>query len=460
MSFEDSIIKIKSFDDLLNYICKDKCNKYSKNNEPNTITIYHIHIGAKTYISHDTTYSNRNHELTSFLKTLFLEPLKQFSPEFISQLSNYPEIKIRNVVILIDPAYDWSSNLEGFIEMSDTTDTNTNTYKQYLKNEVIVQHHYDTFDTFTTISTSIDILQLPIDITQENIIKLVNHISNLDSVLINIMDCTSRVLLEYYATQMIDSNTNSKIFITHPDCLIIDKLPRYKPIITLDMGMTIGMCMDSETQIPNKLSVRWMNYNDDKNTIQDLEQVLDLDICESYKITHTFLTENYKYNIGFENLISIVKIWSRLSYTNLQEISIFPECDYNDSIDGKSILSIKFCTIEFPDFIRYWKKYSNFRKFIIDNVDDYYRYTLQVYLDIFCNKYEYACEQLNIIEALQIEAIEIFKNLMNYFKNDVKYIIDNVKSIVCTDGNNDNTSYKLLDRKNIIDYLKFNNISL
>jgi hypothetical protein len=56
MSFDNSIIKIKSVDELLDYICKDKYDTYSKSKEPNTITIYHIHIGAKTYISKDTTY--------------------------------------------------------------------------------------------------------------------------------------------------------------------------------------------------------------------------------------------------------------------------------------------------------------------------------------------------------------------------------------------------------------------
>jgi hypothetical protein len=67
MSFEDSVIKIKSFDELLNYICKDKYDKYDKYNEPNTITIYHIHIGAKIYISQGTTSLKHNHEFTSFL---------------------------------------------------------------------------------------------------------------------------------------------------------------------------------------------------------------------------------------------------------------------------------------------------------------------------------------------------------------------------------------------------------
>ena len=106
-------------------------------------------------------------------------------------------------------------------------------------------------------------------------------------------------------------------------------------------------------------------------------------------------------------------------------------------------------------------------------MDSYYRDNLKVYLDAFCNKYEDAnkyVDHLNIVEELQKEAIEIFKNLMNYCKNDVKYIIDNIKGLVCNDGMCEGVgtggtggtggNHKLLERKHIMDYLKFNNINL
>ena len=92
-----------------------------------------------------------------------------------------------------------------------------------------------------------------------------------------------------------------------------------------------------------------------------------------------------------------------------------------------------------------------------------------MYLDIFINKYankyaNSAGSHLDIIDALQIEAIDIFKNLINYCKSDVKYIIDNIKGIVyddCTnEGSFSGSTHKLLERKHIMDYIKFNSISL
>jgi hypothetical protein len=106
-----------------------------------------------------------------------------------------------------------------------------------------------------------------------------------------------------------------KIAIRRPDCLLLDTLPLFNPIITCSTKQNnTGQHTD-----PSQLSVRWINYKDDMKLIPELEQVLDF--CESSKDTHIFLTEHYKYNIAIENLISIVKLWSRLSYTNIQQKS-------------------------------------------------------------------------------------------------------------------------------------------
>jgi hypothetical protein len=438
MSFAESVKSFKTFNEFLNYILQ--LDNYR---DSNTINIYHIHIGSKTHMRIVDTNTNaytHNHEYTLFIKTLFNNPLKQFSPEFISQLSEYPEIKLRNVVILIDPMYIHSPELEGFNELSSMTYPFTN--------ETVVQHCND---TITTISTSIEILQLPFDITEPDILKLIeilNYISHLHSVLIHIMDCTSQVMLNLYANTMSMNNYN-KIDIHRPDCLSRDTLPLFNPIITCSMTNT----QDS----PGDLSVRWVNYKDDMKRIPELEQVLD--ICNSSKDTHIFLTEHYKYDIALENLVSIVKLWSRLSYTNLQDIDIYPDVETTHSLFGSystSLLSVKFCEVSFTDFINYWKKFMKFREFILSNVDSYYRYNLQLFLDTFIFKYEDVSNHISIVKALQIEAIEIFKKLLNYCKKDAAYIISTIKGI---DGSEDDTCH-LLERKHIMDYLKFNDMSI
>jgi hypothetical protein len=436
MSFAESVKKFVKFNEFLNYILR--IDNYR---DSNTINIYHIHIGSKTRRYIDSSYSH-NHEYTLFINTLFNNPLKQFSPEFISQLSNYPEIKIRNVVILIDPMYSHSPELEGYKENSSMT------LPLHLINESVVQHFND---TITTITTSIDILQLPFDVTELDILKLIDilcTISHLYSVLIHIMDCTSWVMLECYANSMISPNYD-KISIRRPDCLILDTLPLCNPIITCSTKNTHTHTYQHTH--PGQISVRWVNYKDDMTLIPELEQVLDF--CDSSKDTHTFLIEQYKHTIAIENLVSILKLWSRLSYTNLQEIDIVPDTYLHSDGSRTSTLSFKFCDLSFTDFISYWKNYTSFRECILSNVDSYYRYNLKVFLDTFIVKYKDISNHISIVKALQIEAIELFKNLINYCKTDAAYIITTIKSI------EEDTTH-LLERKHIMDYMKFNNVSI
>ena len=426
-------------------------------NTKNTIYIVHIHIGSKTHMSMQHTNIdtyNHNHEYTAFLKTLFNEPKKQFSPEFISQLSqlsqhtqltdtlgiDIPVINIKNIVILIDPMYTHSPQLEGF----QVTET-----EEHFTKEHLFQHENS---SIIMINTSIEILKLPFDVNEEDIchiLGILNHTDTKYTVLINIMDCTSQLLVDLYAKiNSKHSLHNTKddyqhIYITRPDCLIQDTLPRYKPMITRSTKHTHS----------GKISVRWMNYYDDKHLIPELEQILDIGL-EQILETHTFLTENYKYSIAIENLVSIVKLWSRLSYTNLQDIDIVPDTYLHRNGSRTSILSVKFCEISFTDFIIYWKKYNSFIEFILDTVDSYYRHNFKLYIDSFIFKYEDVSSHITILKALQIEAFDIFNHLINYCKKDNDYIISTIKCIEYDD------TYDLLERKHILDYLQFNNVSI
>ena len=436
---EPNIVSCKTIEDLLYYILY--VDKY---NNPFTINIYHIHIGSKTHIAIPTyipinsssinasliNSTSHNHEFTTFLKSLLYNPLNQFSPEFISNLHNYSNtnIRIRNVVILIDPMYAHSPDLEGFREVKNSSD----------------EHIYQNCnDTFTLIKTSINIIQVPIDVNEEQIIKIIDileNISNLYSVLINIMDCTTRTLLNLYSKYNFDNNihnTHTRIYITRPDCMISDMRAQYNPIFTINMHNYYQQ---------GKLSVRWLNCISDALLIPELDTVLD--ICSASQITYTFLTESYKYNIGLELLIAIMKLWSRMYYTNETIISILP-----DKYDDKTILAVNFSTITFNEFIIYWKTFSLFREFLINSIDDYYKYSFKIFIDDFVYKYEACNGQFTIIEALQIEAIQIFKILINYCKKDARYIIENINCL------EDNTSH-LLERKQILDFLKFNNVSI
>ena len=190
-------------------------------------------------------------------------------------------------------------------------------------------------------------------------------------------------------------------------------------------------------------SIRWLNYSDDYNIIKDLKDIKD--ICKTSEKSFEFLIQMYKHTIGIEFLNCIMKFWSRLSYTNIQDI-------YEDETQYKPFLSIKFNDITLIEFIDYWTKFEAFRKFIFNNSDRDYQHHIMIYINGFVTTYKSKTDVFTIKEALQFEAFEIFRTLMNYCCKDASYIIKNIKNIEDREG------YKLLERKDIADYFKFNDI--
>lgn len=437
--------------DTIDKVCDYLFSKNLKQTDANTfdIVIFHLHIGSKTstlvHCLPDTTTTlntsttldilyNHNHEYTQLLQTLFNNPIEQFSPVLIDSLSHFSgkDIHIHNIVILFDPQYKIAPDLEGFkIEHPFNKPISI---KDINYNETIV-HHLN--DTFTLIKSSLEIIQVSCNVNQTDIkiiIDIINYLS--DSVkipnLINIIDCSSKTLIELYA---LVSNTESNIHIIRPDCAHKDKAQISNPMITID-----NKKRDPLDQIN---SIRWLNYKDDSKLITDLKEIKD--VCKVSEKSFDFLIELYKYTIGIENLKCIMKLWARLSYTNLQHI-------YEDETQGKPVLSIKFNNITLIEFINYWNELKAFREFIFNNSCSDYQYHIMIYINDFVNNYKTKTDVFTLTEALQFEAFEIFRTLMNYYCEDACYIIKNIKNIKDKEG------YKLLERKHIIDYLTFNKI--
>lgn len=430
-----------TIDKVFDYLFKFN-EKFSQTNTNTfTIVIFHLHIGSKTstmvHSLPDTPY-NHNHEYTHLLQTLFNNPIEQFSPEFISSLSNFSgkDIQLHNIVILFDPHYKVSPELEGF--KIEQTIENPISIKAINHNETIV-HHLN--DTFTILKSSLEIIQVSCDVKQSDIsifIDIINYLS--DSVkipnLINIIDCSSKTLIEFYALY---SNTKSNIHITRPDCALKDNAIISNPIITLD----------NKKRDPLDLinSIRWLNYKDDYKHITDLHTIKD--ICKASEKSFDFLTELYKHTIGIEFLTCIMKLWARLSYTNTQDI-------YEDESQCKLVLSLKFNDITLIEFINYWTEIKAFREFIFNNSSSDYQYHMMIYINGFVANYKSKSKSktdvFTLQEALQFEAFEIFRTLMKYCIEDACYIIKNIKNTEDKEG------YKLLERKHIINYLIFNKI--
>ena len=449
----------------------DKCIEYlfkysesetlkTKNPDIFKILVFHLHIGSKTstrvHLPKDLPYTH-NHEYTKLLNTLFNNPEEQFSPEFISSLSNFSgkDIHIHNIVILFDPQYEHSPELEGFknvktkVQVNDQTEVQEEvqvdvqeegqneksiSVKDINYNESIV-HHLN--DTFTMLKSSLEIIQVSSDVKQEHIkiiIDIIEYLSNTLNIpnLINIIDCTSKELIEFYALY---SNKESNIHITRPNCLHDDKSIIVNPMITLDSKQIDALDKFN--------SVRWLNYRDDSNLIKDLKNIKD--ICKTSEKSFEFLTQMYKHTIGIELLNCIMKLWSRLSYTNIQDI-------YEDETQYKPFLSIKFNDITLIEFINYWNELKAFREFIFNNSCSDYQYHIMIYINGFVTTYKYKTDVFTLKEALQFEAFEIFRKLMSYCCEDACYIIKNIKNIEDKEG------YNLLELKQIIDYLNFNGI--
>jgi len=409
------------------------------------ILIIHLHIGSKTsstvHLSKNTPETT-NHEETEVLQKLFNNPEVQFSPEFISLLPQFSgkDIYIHNVVILFDPQYKESPELEGFkIEQPNGKSISIHTINH---NETII-HHLN--DTFTTLNSGINIIRVSDNVDQQQIYTIIELINNFSGVLkipilFNIIDCTSNTLNEFYAlVSDRKSNRKSNVHITRPICSHKDKAIISNPMITID---SLNL---SAFEIIK--SVRWLNLKDDSKCITDLKDIQD--VCESSKKSFDFLTQMYKYTFGIEILNCIIKLWGRLSYTNIQEIY---RNDEDDVKKNKPIISFKFNDITLEIFIDYWISIEEFRQFLFNDSRSDYQYHMMIYIDSFVSKYNTKLHEFTLKEALQFEAFEIFRTLLDYCSEDASYIKKNIKNIETDEG------YKLLERKDIFDYLKLNNI--
>ena len=206
--------------------------------------------------------------------------------------------------------------------------------------------------------------------------------------------------------------------------------------------------IDSRNLTPFEIinSVRWLNYRDDYNCIKDLKVVED--VCPISKKSFNFLTQMYKHTFALEFLMCIIKLWARLSYTNIQYIYM----NDDDAKKNKPLLSFVFNDITFETFINYWTDIKAFRQFIFNNSDREYKYHMMIYINGFVDNYKSNLHEFTIKEALQFEAFEIFRKLLDYCIEDATHIKKNIKNI------EDRKGYKLLERKDIADYLKFNDI--
>lgn len=416
-SYKNFCKEIK-INDLLKYIIS--------NINVNVITVYHIIIGAKMYKFIDDPSQSmqntnpRNHEFPKIVKNLFINPDKQFSPELYYNLSNFANITINQVVLLIDPMFKKYKQIEGFdYEMSLLFNN--------LPDELIKIHNINHNDFKNTIiTTKIEPIIIPDSINEQqitNLIEIIDSFGRFCPMLLNIMDCSSNTIRKLYADN--SSNTSKRIYITHPNCLIIDGEMQYLPIITLDSISKNfnNSILNEEQSINQNLSIRWTNYEEDSKLIIDLQNILD--VCPYSNNTLNFIFASYKeFHLNI-SLVGICKLWSITRITKEFE---FETPDSNNSL--LPITKFTFSTLPFKLFIKYWNSYKNFRDILTFKLfDNYYIHNVVKFINIMIEKYKNYEEHNNLIiygidDILKIEAYEIFSNFKKYFpKENIEFEI-------------------------------------
>ena len=421
------------------------------------LTVYTIIIGSKTdSIALETTDLDwkRNHECPKFVENLFVNPSLQFSPEFCHYLSDnaeHSEITIRQVLLLIDPLYARKNELKGLDFVISKLDKEMGVSSVAdLKSELVIKHklHHNEYRT-TTITSILEPVVVPCDITQKQVLSLIKTIKGLSAfypVLCNIMDCSSNTIPNIFYDSIDSVNPLNLIHITYPKCLLIDTQLQYLPIITLykkeicdgsELCDSYGSCGsdgsadsdDVELVFKKTLSIRWINYHNDSKLVSDLLSVSDY--CPYSKRTYDFIATLYKINTIEYSLVSLYKLWGITTYTinykfNYNRIFNYDRieggresgCDGRNSIENEMLINFK--DLSFEEFARYWKLYKGFRDLQPFN----YGYDIEIlnkFITNFINKYNdregYSYLGINpsIIDFLKLEAFDIFNTLAHYF---------------------------------------------
>ena len=378
----------------------------------NTITIYHIIVGSKVYsLSSDV---QRNHECPQVVKNLLFNPDLQLS---LSVLSNI-DIIIRQVLILIDPAYARDPKPDGLLSVID-----------WLPLDLTIDHQLE----YIKVKSILEPIIVPDDITEDHIKELVQCLDIFRTnfpIVINIMDCSSNTCHNLYANN-IDTIYNW-IHITKPNCLLDDTEKIYTPMITQDnSGCNSGCNSGVNTRVTSlfkydKLAIRWVNCNDDLRIINNSISPAMLRNCIYSRNYYDIVVRLYKVK-NTEYLFQINKLWGITTYTTNFTFSATGAAGSSKEIE------FNFKILSFEEFAKYWK-YKGFRElFPFSQGYDYI--LLCQFINYFIEKYStkiglsFLGLNPSIVDFLKFEAFEMMSSLVNYFPDDIKYVSSSCETI-------------------------------
>jgi hypothetical protein len=258
-----------------------------------------------------------------------------------------------------------------------------------LEDDKFVQDHKIYHNEFksTSIKSIVEPIIISENVNEHNIMGMIKQITSYSSkmpVIVNIIDCTSFLLRELFA-----NNSNPYVYISVPNCLLIDDNIQYMPVITYD----------------RQTGIRWINYDIDFGILEDLKTVKD--ICKNAEITYNFLATLYKVRVCNMDFVTIFKFLGLLNIEKAYDFGV-----------GKMIT---FNKLNLIDFITLCKK-PQFIRMFANNFDEYFKYNIIAYITKFIKNPKILSRietNNNIREILLLEIYEIFNTLNSYFPEDI-----------------------------------------
>ena len=457
MDFPINIVPIKH---ILKYIISNIIPN------PDVITFYHIIVGSKVQsisnITDPDTSRRRNHECPEIVKSLLLNPESQFSPEMIEYISRLPDSKfiIRQVLILIDPVYEANPEPIGLMSVISDLPKETHDASQISMTHTIEHNEHKK----TTILSVLEPIIVPNDITDENILSILRVLKSFQSfypIMVNLMKCSSgepsKIYCDRLSTMIDTSNSVSSsshessnwIYVSKPNCLLIDSEIQFRPIITIDIpsesssespsdslgdsAIDSASCpfddsldhsnAESKISFTKLLPVRWVNLKDDGseeklNGLRDIKEYFP-SVNNKYVFLTTLLN---KYYIEFE-IYSIYKLWTFTLYTS--DYKFMSRANPSSSVCKEMIANFNRMSID--EFVTNWKYQPNFRM-LSPFTYGYDTIILNKYIDYFTRKYEnhtgisYLGVNPTIVDVLKLESHNIFRNLAKYFPESRQFL--------------------------------------
>lgn len=389
---------------------------------PNELSINIINIIVGSFVckqDFDNPDQNtpRNHEYPAFVHNLLAKPGSQLSPAFLEhiQQSRITKVNFNQYMFLIDPMYgrEEYSVPYGLVSAHPSI-----MYNPIISNSGFIQHD-ELLHIPVEYNSFLEACIVPYDIEELHVLKMINQFQSLvapnNSLLINIMDCTSNILRKMWM-----QNNEPNIYLAMPDCLARDNATMYMPVITYTTQDKYDN-HDFNKGAWSGCGCRWINWNLDK----DNAPVFQLFSPNTYQ----FLINNCKRQTLETYFIPISKMLGRM------RVSI----EYN----LKNGITFRFNKMTFQDFKDLWQNHhSEFSQLFISFMDGYFKWNYCKFIEILLADYANT-------EELSMQTI-----LLQYLSTHLKML----KTLFPIEAIPDYTDDDRHMQTVINDYLHINNI--